>query len=257
MPDEIESIWPPSPTGRLTDDDLATIYTYPSPGKLWVRANFVASLDGAATINGRTGPLSGPADTRVFRMLRALADVILVGAGTVRTEGYGDTHHDIAQHASLRRAQHLAPVPPIAVVTRFANLDPASALFTNNIVPPIVLTSRAAPKQRLASLAAAGAEVVLTGDQDVSLTPILEEFANRGFRRVLCEGGPQLLASLLAAEVVDELCLTVTPTLVGGHAPRIACGTALNPPANMRLKSVLFGDDALLLCYRRRRVPPT
>ncbi len=248
---EVESLWPSPPGATLTDRELAAIYAYP-PDQThpWVRANFVTSLDGAASVNGRSAPLSGPTDQRLFRLLRALSDVILVGAGTVRAEGYGHTHHDVSDHAALRAEQRLSPVPRLAVVTRSADLDPASPLFAENVVAPIVLTCRAASVARRAVLADAGADVVLAGEQDVSLTCAVGALARRGFRRVLCEGGPQLLAGMLAADVVDELCLTLAPILVGGNAPRIAHGGAVQPPMTMSLASIARGDD-LLLRYRR------
>lgn len=250
----MESLWPSPSVDALSDDEIADIYAYPntpSAKDCWVRANLVTSLDGAATLDGRSGPLSSPADKRVFRLLRALADVILVGAGTVRTEGYGSTHLDVAEHSFLRHSQN--PVPPIAVVTRFGDLDPAADLFSRNTVSPIVMTSEAAPQERLAALEAVGAEIVLTGDRTVSLPHVFEELARRGLRRVLCEGGPQLFASLLAEKAVDELCLTLAPTLVGGSAPRISCGrTSPTVPVSMRLASVLFSYDCLLLRYLRR-----
>lgn len=235
----------------MTDRELAAIYAYPpDQPRPWIRANFVASLDGAASVDGRSAPLSGHADKRLFRLLRALADVILVGAGTVRTEGYGNTHHDVRDHTALRVEQRLAPVPRLAVVTRSADLDPASPLFAENVVAPIVLTCRAAPATRRAVLADAGADVVLAGEQDVSLTCALGALARLGLQRVLCEGGPQLLAGMLAANVVDELCLTLAPILAGGNGPRIVHGTVTQPPMSMSLESVVRGDD-LLLRYRR------
>lgn len=249
----IESLWPSSDGDELSDGELASLYAYPHGDQLWVRTNCVVSLDGATSVDGRSGPLSGPADKRVFRLLRALSDVILVGAGTVRAEGYGDTHLDIGPHTALRREQQLSDVPPIAVVTRFCDLDESLPLFTHNVVPPLVMTSDAAPPQRRSVLTAAGAEVVAVGcERHVSLTRVLDELARRGLRRVLCEGGPQLLAGLLAADAVDEYCLTVAPMLVGGGvAARSGNGRTAHAPATMTMASMLLSYDSLLLRYRR------
>lgn len=116
-----------------------------------------------------------------------------------------------------------------------------------------MLTSQAAPHERLAVLEAAGAEIVFAGDRDVSLPCVFEELTRRGLRRVLCEGGPQVFASLLAENAVDELCLTLEPTLVAGSAPRISSGSVLaTVPMSMRLASVLVSYDSLLLRYSRR-----
>lgn len=247
----IESLWPSSEGDDLSDGELASLYAYPHGHRPWVRTNCVVSLDGATSVAGRSGPLSGTADKRVFRLLRALSDVILVGAGTVRAEGYGDTHIDIGSHAALRREQQLSDVPPIAVVTRFCDLDRSLPLFTRNVVPPLVMTSNAAPAQHRSALEAAGAEVVVVGERHVSLAQVLDELAHRGLRRVLCEGGPQLLTGLLAADAVDECCLTIAPMLVGGDVAARSDGGTVHAPATMAMASMLLSYDSLLLRYRR------
>lgn len=254
MTDSIESLWPSRAIEQLSDRELADIYAYPEStgaSDCWIRANFVSSLDGAASAQGRSEPLSSPADKRVFRLLRALSDVILVGAGTVRVEGYGSTHLDIAGYADLRRAKN--PVPPVAVVTQSADIDPSSVLFTESIVAPIILTSRAAPPERLAALEAAGADLAFTSDREVSIGNAVEELRRRGLRRALCEGGPHLFTSLLAADRIDDLCLTLSPTLVVGPAERICAGSSpFEAPREMRLASVLSSHGSLLLRYTRR-----
>lgn len=237
-------LWPPEgePT-ELDDPALAAAYAYPDDLRApYVRVNFVASLDGAVSVEGRSGGLGSSADRRVFRLLRGLADVVLVGAGTVRAENYGGVRPDDARHS--------AP-PPVAVVTGSADLDPASRLFTDTTTPPIVLTQPTAPAERRAALAAAGAEVV-TLDR---LTPdrLLGELARRGLHRVLCEGGPHLFGQLIAADAVDELCLTVSPLLAAGDTGRIATGPPGTPLRAMDLVGVLASDGVLLLRYRRSR----
>lgn len=230
----------PGPFDELGADGLAAHYAYPDGHTApYVRVNFVASADGAVSVEGRSGGLGTAADRRVFGLLRQLADVILVGAGTVRAEDY----------RGARRAGGRATPPPIAVVTGSADLDPRSRLFVDTAVAPIVLTLRTAPARRLANLAEAGAEVVPLD----RLTPdlLLDELARRGLHRVLCEGGPALHGALLAADAVDELCLTVAPLLAGGDAGRIARGPAGAPPRRFSLAGVLHAEDALLLRYRR------
>src|SRR5262250_3460046 len=157
----------------LTDAALAGLYAYPdpraSPGR-WVRANMVASLDGAATLDGRTRGLSSEADEQVFAMLRALSDVILVGAGTARAEHYGPVRPESEglRWAWLRDGR--PPSPPIALVTRALDLDLGSALFAD--APPyartIVITTESAPPDRLAA-AARTAEVIVAGESSVDL----------------------------------------------------------------------------------------
>jgi riboflavin-specific deaminase-like protein len=233
--------------GDLDDDGLAARYAYPEDlGAPYVRAVYVASADGAVSSGGRSEGLSSPADRRVFRLLRRLADVILVGAGTARGEDYRG-----ARRPTIGRDTP----PPVAVVTGSAMLDPAARLFTDTHVPPIVLTLPTAPAERRERLGAAGADVVVLG----RLTPdlVLGELARRGLHRVLCEGGPTLFGELVAADAVDELCLTVAPLLVGGHAGRIATGPEGEHLHRLELADALHEDGALLLRYRRdRRATP-
>lgn len=226
---------------RLDDDALAEHYAYPvgltAP---FVRVNFVASLDGSVSVDGLSSGLGSDADQRVFGMLRRLADVVLVGAGTVRAEDYRG-----ARRATIGRDTP----PPIAVVTGSADLDPESRLLTDTAVAPIVLTLDSAPQDRRDRLAAAGADVVALE----RLTPdaLLGELARRGLERVLCEGGPSLFGSLIAADAVDELCLTVAPLLTGGTAGRISRGPDGAPPRSMELSGALQAAGVLLLRYRR------
>jgi riboflavin-specific deaminase-like protein len=225
----------------LKDAQLAARYAYPDNiGAPFVRVGFVASADGAAAVQGRSAGLGSPADHRVFLMLRQLADVILVGAGTVRTEDYG---------GAPRPSYGRDTPPPIAVVTGSARLDPTSRLFTDTHVPPIVLTLASAPLERRERLAAAGGDVVALD----RLTPdlVLAELARRGLHRVLCEGGPTLFGELVAADVVDELCLTVAPLLVGGCAGRVAAGPEGEHLRQLELADTLHEDGVLLLRYRR------
>ncbi len=225
----------------LDDEQLAQRYAFPEDlGAPFVRVCFVASADGAVSAGGRSAGLSSPADRRVFLMQRRLADVILVGAGTVRAEDY---------RGARRPTRGRDTPPPIAVVTGSALLDPDSRLFTDTRVPPIVLTLASTPPERRERLAAAGADVVALE----RLTPdlVLAELARRRLHRVLCEGGPTLFGELVAADAVDELCLTVAPLLVAGTAARIATGPASEHRLPLELADTLHEDGSLLLRYRR------
>lgn len=237
-------LWPLPLLDEVDDAALAAHYAWPDGPAVSVRVNFVTSLDGAVSVDGRSGGLGTPGDKAVFRLLRELADVVLVGAGTVRTEGYNGVRHNTRGRDTP---------PPVAVVTGSADLDPASRLFTDTVVPPLVLTLDTAPVQRRRALAAAGGEVVVL--PRLSPDALLAELGRRGLNRVLCEGGPVLLGDLQAADAVDELCLTVSPLLVGGDAGRIARGPAGSSPRRMTLVGAMAADDALLLRYRRTLDP--
>jgi len=231
--------------GPLDEQALLRRYAYQDGTRTWVRANMIASLDGAATSAGRSGALGGPGDRLVFATLRHLADVVLVGAATVRAEDYGGARQDRAgRRARLARGQ--AEVPPIAVVTRTAALDPDARLFGDTAVAPLILTCRAAAgsaRSRFAGLAevldASGAD-----PEHVDCAVALRLLAERGLRRVLTEGGPTLLGQLAAAGLLDELCLTVAPVLAGGDGPRILAGSL--PPARLRLRHTLTDTEGYL-----------
>jgi riboflavin biosynthesis pyrimidine reductase len=203
--------------------EIARLYAYPPAvtrrGRPWLRANMVASADGAATVQGRSGGLSGEADRQVFSVLRSLADVIVVGAGTARAEKYRPVR-DTEAWEQLREGR--PPTPPIAVITRSLGLDPDDPLLTE--APPhastIVLTTEAAPAGRRAA-AARHADVVVAGRDLVSPDAVVRVLAERGHQRILIEGGPHLLGQVAAAGLLDELCLTLSPLLAGGRADRI------------------------------------
>jgi riboflavin biosynthesis pyrimidine reductase len=174
--------------------------------------------------------------------------VVLVGAGTVRHENYGPVVVP-PERRVRRRAAGLAEVPPIAVVTASAGLDPAARLFGVE-ARPIVLTCAAASPARRQALSVV-ADVVVCGDTTVDLALALAALAERGLTRVLTEGGPLLHAQLGDAGLLDELCLTLAPLLAGPGRIGIAQGEPWPRPVAMRLVHVLAEDDSLFLRYRR------
>ncbi|TDX89381.1 riboflavin biosynthesis pyrimidine reductase [Amycolatopsis arida] len=250
----MQILWPtprdggaPTALTALTDADLDRLYGYPEHlDRPWVQANFVASADGAVTLDGRSEGLSHPADKRIFLHGRDLADVVLVGAGTVEAEGYRG-----ARPRPRRRELGRPEVPPIAVVSGRCTVRPDAPVVTDTRVPPIVFTTEAAPIERRKALAAAGAEVVVTGERAVDLRAMLDELGGRGLYRVDCEGGPHLFAGLLAEDLVDQLCLTVAPLAAGAGAGRIVEGLPSPEARALRLASVLHEDGFLMLRYRR------
>lgn len=244
--------------------ELAEAYAYPDtrpaegpggpgPGGRapWLRANMVATLDGAAQHDGRSQPISGAADMRIFGTLRALADVVVVGAETVRQEGYRPARAR-AGFEALRRTAGQGPAPAIAVVTAGLELDFTLPLFTSPLVPTLILTGAAAAPDRIAAAERSGARVVIAGD-GVGVDPVraVRALAELGHTRLLTEGGPRLLGQFVASGVLDELCLTLSPMLTAGGAQRITAGPAVTVPERFALDSLLEEDGFLFSRYRR------
>src|SRR4051812_32146324 len=172
----MRSIWPES--DELDDAALRAAYAQP-PG---VRANFVSSIDGAATLAGRSGGLGNPTDQKLMGILREACDVVLVGAGTVRAE-----HYDLVR-------------PRMAIVTRSLDLD------LSELAGALIVTTTTSPAPKRAAFD----DVLICGEDQVDIRSMLARLAERGWTRILCEGGPHLLGSLQAADALDELCLTVS-----------------------------------------------
>ncbi|WP_326781559.1 pyrimidine reductase family protein [Streptomyces longwoodensis] len=236
-------------------DEIADAYAYPEPApggpRPYLRANMVSTLDGAAQHEGRSHPISHATDMRIFGTLRALADVVVVGAETVRQEGYRPARVR-AEFAARREAAGQTPAPAIAVVTASLDLDFSLPLFTSPTVPTLVLTGAAAAPDRVAAAEKAGARVVTAGD-GAGVDPVraVRALAELGHTRLLTEGGPRLLGQLVVAEVLDELCLTVSPMLTAGAAQRIAGGPAMPVPHRFALVSLLEEEGFLFSRYRR------
>ncbi|HEX7747047.1 MAG TPA: pyrimidine reductase family protein [Micromonosporaceae bacterium] len=255
----IRRVWPGPDTAALDDAALADLYGRPSrPGRTHLRVNFVSSIDGAVAVDGYSAGLSGPADKRVFGVLRMLCDALLVGAGTLRCEGYRAVRLDERRRA-WRRDHGLAEYPTLVVVSRSLDLDPAQRAFADAPVRPLVLTTgQADPPPGLTAVA----EVLRMGPADI-LPASLAELHRRGHHQVLCEGGPGLFGGLTAAGLVDELCLTVSPLLAGPGSGRITADPPNPPglpgppapPQAMELCHVLSADDVLLLRYLRAAEP--
>ncbi|MFC5724404.1 pyrimidine reductase family protein [Streptomyces gamaensis] len=236
--------------------ELADAYAYPQPsgggaGRPWLRANMVSSLDGAAHHEGHSQPLSSDADMRIFGTLRGLADAVVVGAETVRQEGYRPARARAA-FTARRAALGQKPAPAIAVVSASLDLDFSLPLFTDPLVPTLVLTGAAAPAERVRAARAAGAEVIVAGEgKGVDAARVPGVLAERGLTRLLTEGGPRLLGQFTAAGVLDELCLSLAPVLASGTASRIATGPAVAVPERFVLASVLEEGGFLFTRYHR------
>ena len=241
--------WPSRDANVLDDEQLTGCYAINDRSSQSVRVNFVASIDGAATDHGLSGGLSGQADKRVFDILRRLCDVVLVGAGTVRAEGYGAMRLDPAS-VQFRRENGLADQPVFAIVSGTLGLDPQSTVFTKAPVKALVVTVGASSRVKKEALSRV-TDVLVCGEERLDVDVMLDAFAKRGLRQVLCEGGPTLFGTLLGADRVDELCLTISPLIESGDAHRIVVGT-LEKAQRMTLHHVLVSDGTLMLRYVRR-----
>jgi riboflavin-specific deaminase-like protein len=233
----------------LGDEDLLAAYAT-EPGAPWLRVNFVTSLDGAVTAtDGFSAGISDEADKRVFGLLRMTCDALMVGAGTLRHEGYGAMRLG-ERREDWRTAHGLPENPLLIIVSRRLDLDPASPMFTDAPVRPLIVTSTSAPTDRRRALSEV-AHVLAMGDDEVDLPAALEAIHALGFPQILCEGGPHLLGSLTAKDLVDELDLTVSPLLVGPGPGRITAGQAPQSPRTLQLRHILTAGDLLLLRYTR------
>jgi riboflavin biosynthesis pyrimidine reductase len=243
---------------EVGEAELAGLYAYPQdagPGRpgpdRWLRANFVESADGGATLAGRSNGLSGRADRQVFGILRSLADVIVVGIQTARAERYNAVKPEEVL-GDLRAGR--TATPPIAVISRRLDVDPQAPLLTTARpdARTILITTELAPAGRRAELAK-NADVIVAGSETVDLKAAMAMLAARGHRRVLTEGGPHLMGEWIRAGLLDELCLTISPVLAGPVPGRIVASLGLDDdtlPADgtgLTLGHVLE-DDGFLLC---------
>lgn len=240
-----------APGRTISTAELATLYRHPEGDQRpWVRTNFVSTLDGAAQgPDGRSGSINTASDRLVFALQRAMADVVLVGAGTARAEQYRAVDLEPWQQ-QLRAELGLAPYPTLAVVSRSCRLaDDLAGRPDSDGGPVIIITGRRPADRTVPD----GVELVEVDDHGlVSPELVISCLADRGLHRVLCEGGPQLVHELHSAGLVDEICLTLSPLVIGGGGKRTTAG-ALIDAEHFRLAHCITADDqALLLRYLRQ-----
>lgn len=225
------------------------------PAERWLFVNMVSSLDGATAARGEATPLADEDDRGLFMAMRAACDAVLVGAETVRAEDYGPVRLS-ARAQSIRIAAGLAPIPRLVIVSRSLRFEPAARVFGDSDHKPIILTGSDAPAHRRQALDGR-AQVIVAGEVGVDPERALDVLAELGYGVVLCEGGPTLNAALVELDLVDEIDLTVSPTIAGGASSRIVDGATetLRP---YRLERLMLGQKMLFLRYLRMglRRPP-
>lgn len=215
----------------------------------WLAIGMVSTLDGGAAVGGDTWNLGGAADDMAFRRLRGAADAILVGAGTVRAEGYGPPVGPPERRAD-RVARGLAGRPRLIIVSGTLALEPEHRVFSDVHYRPLLVTHDAAPA---ATALAEVADVVRIGRGSVDLPGLLAHLFDEGVRRVLCEGGPRLNGALLDADLVDEVFMTISPLAVGGEVSRIIRSDGSEVQRPFSLVSLFEQDGELVARYRRAR----
>lgn len=214
-------------------------------GRPWLMYNMVASVDGATAVEGGSSALNDEDDKALFSALRALPDVILVGAATVRAENYGPIELDEERRA--RRGRHgLSPIPRLVIATASLSVEPDMRVFTDPKNRPTVITGQDVDGERLDTISGV-AEVVQLAQLDPE--SILDSLGEP--KIVLCEGGPTLNGQLISAGFIDEMNLTMSPMIAVGESRRIAHGNELSPPAEMELVRILRGSRSLFLRYVR------
>lgn len=222
-------------------------------GQPWITLLMVSSADGAVEVEGVSAGLGGPADFERFKACRALPDVIVVGAGTVRAENYGIPV--LSPERRAWRASHGRPeVPRLVVVSGSLRLDPDARLFLEDAPEPPLLLTTDSGAATAPALLRTRAEIVSLGS-DVQASGIVAELVRRSVGHAVLEGGPMLNAQFLAEDLIDEVLLTVSPQLVGGAGRRIVDATSAalppHPARPLRLDRVVHGDGLLLLRYAR------
>lgn len=222
----------------------------------WVMANMINSVDGATAVDGGATGLTDDDDQALFGAFRAVADVILVGASTVRAEDYGPVALS-DPGLSARRRHGRKHLPRLAVVSRSLDIDPEGRFFSDPGQTPLLLTCERSPRDRREALARQ-AEVVVVGDDEVDFPRALAMLGDGGHRVVLCEGGPTIIGQLVDVDLLDEISLSTSPMVVAGQAKRIVqASLPLPEPLAYRLDRILMGDATLFVRWLRDRTTVT
>ncbi len=217
----------------------------------WILLNMVNSVDGFISFEGRAGGLSGAADKNIYQIIRALADIILVGAGTIRAEKYKAPKTPDGDLAAFRESRGQEKRPRIAVISGELNLDPDMGLFADRHLedkPPLIYT-KSESLEKGSSGFNSSAEIVAFPESELNVSTIVEDLFNKNAKIVVCEGGPNLNSHLLAAGLIDEFCLSVSPRAVGGEDPATFLNRPVDSPTELSLDRILLEEEFLFCRY--------
>ncbi len=238
---------PPDGVGLLPEDPGGLDRFY-GDAPIGIRANMVLTPDGGGAFHGRTKAITDSHDQALLGYLRSLADAIMVGSATVQAEQYGTVRLNPASRSRREQAGQSA-APPLVVVTARAQLPTSLPIFDPD-GPRTIIATVAASAEQAAELREV-ADVVVVGDDEIDPARILAELNERGLHRILCEGGPYLLSRLVESDLVDDMCLTLSPYLTGSQPTTMQPPSALVNPTRLELRHVLTRDDLLYLRYSR------
>lgn len=237
----------PPPTIEVDTDDAYRAPRPPGQNRPWVMANMIATFDGAIEVGGVSGPLGSAGDKDIFGTIRTIPDIILVGRATVAAEHYNPPSTSVSTRAR-RLANGAWPTARIAVISGSLDIDLTLSMFMTPQQRPLVVTTDEPPGDRLAAVSEV-ADVIHAGVEQVDLLDALAQLHDLGANVVLSEGGPSLNGQLLAAGVLDEVCLSIAPMAAGGRAKRITSGPDLELPVDFDLQQVLIEDQYLFCRY--------
>ncbi len=219
----------------------------------WTMLNMISSKNGLATLDGKSGLLGGPADKALFRTLRGIADVILVAAGTIRTENYSAPV--ITDRTSqIRRSQSQLPLPTVVALTNSLNLDPQSPLFTTPHYRPAILTSTSGVKQQDKNHFQ-NADIIEMPGSSVNLSDALAILAEAYGPVILVEGGPSLNQQMVSLDLFDEFCITISPKYSSDQNSQLVTTAESYEPGEVTLDRELTVDDFIFQRLLRNRKP--
>lgn len=217
----------------------------------WVMLNMIASSNGLATLDGRSGKLGGDEDRELFRTLRGMADLILVGLKTVLEERYNPPKLD-NEMAAFRKSSGKDRLPRVVVVSNSLEIDPGVPLFGSESYSPILITSKSSPAKKRESLAKKY-DIVLSGEERVDFRGAINTLTEGKGGIVLVEGGPSINKQLVAADLFDELCITVSPFHSNDASGELVTTDKSYPDGEMEVARRIEVNDFIFYRYLRKR----